>query len=627
MLTLEPMARVRIVCGSPATERVINALYDFGSVQITKSSVFEAGKPLDSFSPISNKLIALRSAEKMLGLKGGEAQAEEPLPDLKDVLSGAGKTDISELEDIESELAETRAKRQALLESGKALAPFKALRIPCSAFTRNPRMRFAYFSLKGDFNALKKELDACHAEALMVADGKDAYALVASHEETAAKAQEICAKHASAFYAIPAVVGNAKTFLECAERAERDEKSAAAREAALLKKKAAFAKKYGAAIVRSRKELEEHARLSSLPVMFGGTQNLVAIEGWLPVKNMRELERAVDKATVGKAVVEQLHTKDNPPAVLKNPRMLKPFEFLVEFFSLPSAHEFDPTFFISLSFPLFFGMILGDIGYGLVALLLSLFMFTKFKKKGFFRSVAGMMLLSSIATIIFGWIYGEFFGFEHILGYELHPLIPRVESEGLTFLMALCIFIGLMHIALGFFIGLVTAIHERKWKHAVAKASWLAVEFGLFCFLALSMESTLFEVVKMAAVLLPADAWGILAISGIAGLAITEGVPALVELPGLISNLFSYLRIMALGVSGVVLALIIDGIPLNPNFTDPMSALSFILFAAMFAVCHAGALALGMFESSIQSLRLHYVEFFSKFYHGGGLPFVPLRRK
>ncbi|MFH0835189.1 MAG: V-type ATPase 116kDa subunit family protein [Candidatus Micrarchaeota archaeon] len=626
MLTLEPMAKVRVVCGRPATERVISSLYEFGSVQITKSSVFDAGKPLDSFSPISNKLIALRSAEKMLGLKGGEAQAEEPLPGLRDALAKANAIDTAELEGIESELSEIRAKKQALLESGKALAPFRQLRLPCSTFARNPKLRFMYFSLKGDFNALKKELDASHAEALRVADGKDVYALVASHEETAAKAQEICAKHASAFYAIPAVVGNAKTFPECAEHTERDGKSVSAREAALLKRKGAFAGKYGAAIVRSRKELEEHARLSSLPVMFGGTQNLVAIEGWLPVKRMAELERAVDKATAGKAVVEQLHTKDSPPAVLRNPKLLKPFEFLVEFFSLPSAHEFDPTFFISLSFPLFFGMILGDIGYGVAALLLSLFMFTKFKK-GFFRSVAGMMLLSSISTIIFGWIYGEFFGFENIFGYELHPMIPRVESEGLTFLMALCIFIGLMHIALGFFIGLITAIHERKWKHAAAKASWLAVEFGLFCFLTLSMESTLFGVINVVAILLPADAWGILAIGGVVGLAITEGVPALVELPGLISNLFSYLRIMALGVSGVVLALIINKIPLSFNAGDPASIVTFVLFAAMFTLCHVGAFALGMFESSVQSLRLHYVEFFSKFYHGGGLPFVPLRRR
>ncbi|VVB68529.1 V-type ATPase 116kDa subunit family protein [Candidatus Norongarragalina meridionalis] len=625
MLTMEPMAKVRVVCGKPATERVISALYEFGSVQITKSSVFDAGKPLDSFSPISNKLIALRSSEKMLGLKGGEAQARESLPSLRDALSEADGIDTPELEGIESELAEVRTKRAALRESAKALAPFKAVRMPCSAFTRNPRLRFTYFSLKGDFHALRKELDACHAEALRVADGKDVYVLVAAHEETAAKAQDICAKYAAAFYGIP-VTGNAKTFPECVERTERDEKTVAAKEAALLKKKQAFAGKNAAAIVRSRKELEEHARLSSLPVMFGGTQNLVAIEGWLPAKNMPELERTIDKATAGKAAIEQLHVKESPPAVLKNPKLFKPFEFLVEFFSLPSPHEFDPTFFISLSFPLFFGMILGDIGYGIAALLLSLIMMAKIKK-GFFRNVAGMMMLSAISTIIFGWIYGEFFGFGNIFGYQLHPMIPRAESEGLSFLMAFCIFIGLMHLALGFFIGLITALHEKQWKHAIAKASWLAVEFGLFCFLALSMESTLFEAIKTVAVLLPADAWGILTIGGIVGLAITEGVPALVELPGLVSNLFSYLRIMALGVSAVILALIIDKIPLNPNIVDPMSAISFFLFAAMFTLCHIGAFALGVFESSVQSLRLHYVEFFSKFYHGGGTPFVPLRRK
>ncbi|MEK6843360.1 MAG: V-type ATPase 116kDa subunit family protein, partial [Candidatus Micrarchaeota archaeon] len=119
--------------------------------------------------------------------------------------------------------------------------------------------------------------------------------------------------------------------------------------------------------------------------------------------------------------------------------------------------------------------------------------------------------------------------------------------------------------------------------------------------------------------------------------AIFESPTHLMELPSLLSNILSYLRIAALGLSGVIISQIINQLPVDFDGFFSMISLqrpfdlgllvSFILFAGMLILGHVIALGLAILESGVQSLRLHYVEFFSKFYEGGGLPFVPLRKK
>jgi V/A-type H+-transporting ATPase subunit I len=135
------------------------------------------------------------------------------------------------------------------------------------------------------------------------------------------------------------------------------------------------------------------------------------------------------------------------------------------------------------------------------------------------------------------------------------------------------------------------------------------------------------ELIAPAAKMVGALPLGLLTLGSVVALAKLEGAAGLVEIPGLLSNVFSYLRLMALGVAGLVLAPIINQIPLDVNSVaqNPLNIIPFLLFAVMFAVFHMLHLLLATVEGGIQSIRLQYVEFFSKFYKGGGIPFVPLR--
>jgi V/A-type H+-transporting ATPase subunit I len=358
--------------------------------------------------------------------------------------------------------------------------------------------------------------------------------------------------------------------------------------------------------------------------VFTESENLVVVEGWTSVKDFELLEKKVKAAVSGgTVVVERVATTDVPPTKLDNPKAMQPFEFLVRNLSTPHFDEIDPTFLVFLSFPLFFGMILGDIAYGIVLVFLS-FAMKKLFKKGFFNAASGIMLLSAFWTIVFGVVFGEFLGAEHILGYELHPLVARAEEHGLILLMQLCVLVGFLHVLLGFIVGAYGAFAEGHKKHGYAKIAWVIVTLGLVGFIATSSDVSMLGLVTPFASFLPSTAYLIALIVGVVGLSVFEGINAVFEIPGLVSNIVSYLRIMAIGVSGVILAGMINRIPLNFSL-DPIGIISFALFAIAFIIGHVFALALGAFESSIQSLRLHYVEFFSKFYKGGGIAFTPIK--
>jgi V/A-type H+-transporting ATPase subunit I len=155
---------------------------------------------------------------------------------------------------------------------------------------------------------------------------------------------------------------------------------------------------------------------------------------------------------------------------------------------------------------------------------------------------------------------------------------------------------------LGNFLGMIEGIMHKEWKHAIAKACWVLLEIGL---IGLVVDTTI---------------GGALAVISIIGIVVTEGAIGLIEIPGLIANIMSYARLAAVGLSGVILALLI-----NMMRPDPSQGWFMIVMFILFAVAHFVAIGLAAFESIIQGGRLHAVEFFSKFFKGGGIPFSPFR--
>ncbi len=624
----ETLVKVRAFCPKAQSAALVDALYDFGVIHVSDAKAFAASKPLDPFRVISEKLIVLRALASQLDIAPAGRVREKPLDAL---LADFERLKVEELASWLRQVDDMRRQVAELEDRQAKLRPFRKLDVD-SRLMASPRLSFAYFAPGPQFSwdALQKVSPGAKGwkvpqelahDSVVVRDGKDHYVFLAYSARSEEQVKAALGT-AEKVFEIPKVNGS---FVQAWDELELTVQSAHAELAALERRLDWFAQHKASAFSELLSGFDLAAKKAELPTKFGQSASLAAAEGWIPEKRLSELQAALDTRLGSSVLLETVPTRETPPTKLNNPRPIRPFEFLVKALSLPNYHELDPTILTFISFPIFFGMILGDIGYGLAMVAIAMFMRSKFKA-GFFRSIAGMMILSGIWTMIWGFVFGEFFGAETILGMPLHPIIHRLEEEGILHLMQLSLFFGFVHLAVGFAVGAYVGFKEKHYKHMAAKVSWMVLLVSLMAVLSLTADIEGLALFAEYGKFLPDTAW--LAIVGLSflGLLLTEGANAVFELPSVVGNLVSYLRIMALGIVGVVLAGMVNQIPLQPSL-DPVGLVSFILFTIAFIVGQVFALALGIFESAIQSLRLHYVEFFSKFYHGGGRAFVSLREE
>jgi V/A-type H+-transporting ATPase subunit I len=360
--------------------------------------------------------------------------------------------------------------------------------------------------------------------------------------------------------------------------------------------------------------LRDHLAQIEVCLNFGQTDYTFVIEGWTPKNRLEEVEAALARE-VGEAVVmvELLPSaaeQAQAPVAFDNPRLVQPFESLVGLLALPKAGGFDPTPLMALFMPLFFGLILGDIAYGTILLILMMYLRRRFKSPSMRASLAEVLIIGSAWSIVFGFLFGEFFG---TVG-ETFGLQPLWFDRGhnVQALLLLTIGIGAGHIVLGLCLGVWQAIQQHRRHDLVEKAAMLVSLISLFC-LAAVLTGYLPDSFFTPAIALLVVGLVIL-IYSLGRLGILLGP---LEFLGTIGNILSYLRIAAIGLSSVYLAQVANS--LAGVFGNLLLGL---IIASLF---HALNLALGAFSPTIQSLRLHYVEFFGKFYEGGGEPFRPFQ--
>jgi V/A-type H+-transporting ATPase subunit I len=268
---------------------------------------------------------------------------------------------------------------------------------------------------------------------------------------------------------------------------------------------------------------------------------------------------------------------------------------------------------MALFMPIFFGLILGDIAYGSLLLLFAALLLRSFRR-GALRSLVQIMILCGFWSVLFGVLFGEFLG---SLGHQLFDLKPLwMERSGETVmpLLAFAAAVGAAHVILGLVLGIWEAIRIRSRRE-------LGERLGKFIALI-----ALFWLLAVLAGRLPRDfsAPGVAAlIIGIVILAMPMGwiggILGPVEALGAVSNVLSYLRLAAIGLSSFYLAETANRLY--------GTAGNVVVGAIVAGLLHALNLAIGIVTSTIQSLRLHYVEFFNKFYAGGGVPFRPYKQR
>ncbi len=400
-------------------------------------------------------------------------------------------------------------------------------------------------------------------------------------------------------------------------------------------------------IISAEAFLTEEAIKAEAPLQFAALGSSYVINGWIPSHDAVSVKTELEKTTHTKVNIEErfIEKHDRVPIKLLHTVFVKPFTFFMQLYTLPSYNEINPVLFMFFTFPLFFGMMLGDVGYGLTTLLFFIWLKTKLPSA---KDLLNVLLYSSVSSIIFGLIFGEYFGFEHVkektgawllsLGIPFHletivkhgveevvysfpRLLNRLHGEinvlgnDIHTVLVIGAILGFIHLNLALLLGFINELHHGFFKAVLHKLSWMVLELGVII-LALSALKLISLPVFVG--------WIILGIS-IIMLYLGEGVQGLVELPSIFSNILSYMRLGAVGLASVGLAVVI-----NENLTMPFIEKGgiFVVFGiVIFIVGHIINILLGILGPFLHALRLHYVEFFSKFFHGGGIPYIPFGAK
>ena len=334
------------------------------------------------------------------------------------------------------------------------------------------------------------------------------------------------------------------------------------------------------------------------------------IHGWARADEVAGLAGGLAGRFGGRvALEEQLILEQDlelVPVALRNPPFLRPFEIFTRLLPLPRYSSWDPTPFIGIFFPILVGMMLGDAGHGLVLMAAALAALRRWPS-GVKGDAVRILLVSSSYAVIFGILFGEFFGDAGARLLHLEPLVLE-RSRAILPMLVFSVALGAAHVVLGLALGLVSALQRHDYREAAGRTATI----GLIVCLA-----------ALAAPLVVPSLWfftrPVLILAGlmVPFLFLSGGLLAPLELLKNIGNIISYARIMAIGLSSVLLA----------NAANHLAGLTGDLVLGLIAgvMLHAVAIVLGVFAPAIHALRLHFVEFFGKFVEQGGRGFEPLR--
>ncbi len=352
----------------------------------------------------------------------------------------------------------------------------------------------------------------------------------------------------------------------------------------------------------------------------GKTRDVVIIRGWIRKKDLQPLS-AILYQTIGSEffiTVKEPDASDSVPIRYDNPSWLAPFEFLTTMFAPPRYNEIDPTPFIAPVFLLFFGLMLGDAGYGLVILLIGFLLYRGAGQKN--KTIKDMCIVlmgCALADIICGTLQGGWFGdiLPRFFGISSpFVLIDPMRSPIQFFQIALII--GIIHINLGIFLGFWQNYKKKRYRQAVQEQIiWYIIEP---CAAVMLVQFFGWMTIPSWITILA----GVMIMGSFGILFLNKGPMGFFSVTGFLGDWLSYVRILALALATGGIAMTINLLAEMIALAHPLLLIPAIIFLILGQTFNLVIQTLG---SVIHALRLHYIEFFGKFYMGGGRPFHPFK--
>lgn len=432
----------------------------------------------------------------------------------------------------------------------------------------------------------------------------------------------------------------------------------------------------------------EQLKLSSQALLVGSTHTFV-LGGWIRASDYEKLAQAI-RQMGSAVWLERVspNANERPPVALENRRLFQPAEFLIKLFGLPHRNELDPTPFVLPFFAIFFGIALTDAGYGLTLMIAFWLLKRKYRHKFGFQSFANLMILGGLSALIAGAVTGGWFGPELAQSFSTLRALMLFDISTPSGLIAFLLFafaLGFVQVLLGNLLEFYDKARQgRFWEGVWSEGTWIVFMVGLgivagaavpammpkdlnapglpLAWMDVGVHLTLlgaFLVLFFSRVESPQKlgeqvpwlglavgltlwivrpfAWPVgevLAALGVLGIVVKGGVRRalgrigagafrLYGATGLLGDVLSYSRIMALGVSTGLIAASMNKLSLmmwDLPFIGPVLCIVFIVLLQTFSIL------INSLSAFVHAARLHYVEFFTKFYEAGGEAFKPFAR-
>ncbi len=667
MLRPRTMRRTLIIGAKHNLEKTIEILHRLDMAHIIDfppegEEGLQRGSPIGKASEMSRQLVTLRASSQMLGINPEEPAPSELMTDRQ-----VTRNLHQQIQDIELTVFSLTEERKRLDEQLHAvsdnielLQPFTTLDLPLEDY-RGYDSVIVFTGVLPDADRFTKELHTVTDEfETFTAKEPNATAVFVSKPH-ADEAKKLLIDHGFLDVAVPDATGLPSELVKTWETNRARLQETLEQKGKELSECRQRHKEF---ILASEEYLSIQVQKAEAPVRFATTEHSFIIDCWIPENIAKDVKDVLDKELQGSLDIEEypVTKAEEPPTLLDNPKPVRRFEFLLNMYSVPDYHDIDPTFILSLIFPLFFGLMVGDIGYG-ISLIIVGALFMKFFKNseglanigfyiiiaGIFASIFGLFLFGDLFGLSFAPIPGEAYSWSGLLGISIpiHAPIHKMEALGLGQLLVLSIIAGFLHLGLGLILGFVSERKHNK-RHSYAKIGLILVLTALALLIFVMADWTIGQWLKplhntplapvLWGTLIPAVKAGVaigsltipyvtmaLGLTGLVIILIAVGGFGLIEILEVTSHLISYTRLAAICVAKGAMAFAFNliglGLILSGNIAIGIIGVIVIILLQLIVF------TLGSLSSGIQAVRLHYVEFFMKFFKGDGTPFTPFGYK
>ncbi|QSG04824.1 V-type ATP synthase subunit I [Halapricum desulfuricans] len=729
MLRPERMSRVSVTGSKRVMDDVIEAVHDLDLLHLSdytnEIEGFEPGDPLEGADEYSEKLVTVRALKSTLGI---EEDYEGPThvvtdEDLEDELEDV-RQEVNALDDRREEL---RSELRSVEDDIEQLEFFVRLGIDLDLLRGYDTLEVAVG--EGNAGEVRAELEESGIETFEVTAEGDAVAVFAHVDDTGVLEDALVGATFSEV-SVPEGSGDPAEYLKDRRHRKQQLESKLSTVEDELED---LRLEVSGFLLAAEEKLTIAVQKREAPLSFATTDNAFVAEGWIPTDEIDTLRESVETAADGTVEIEELeqadydenghpeHTedvedgsgggsqtgassrepdrtdgpvareqaddertaadggyvplgKDSPPTVQDNPQGVRPFEALVEVINRPKYTELDPTVILFLTFPTFFGFMIGDLGYGLLYMGMGYWLMRNVDSD-VLASLGGIALWAGGFTALFGILYGEFFGL-HQLGEIVWngdpPIHKGLQPHYIAYAQAwllLSIVVGVAHLVVGRVFDFFNNLHHGVREAFVESGSWVLMTVGIWLWVFSTHISGpkpdfMFEVFNTgseAAFALGFAGFsetvgfiglGMLAVGFVLGIVAEGGIVVIESITQVFGHVISYTRLAAvlLAKAGMALAvnllvfgaykhdgefhfIFFQGMPEESDWiifsglvnADGAAALILGVLAGIVILLlgHLLVLLLGVTSAGLQAVRLEYVEFFGKFYEGGGAVYNP----